>query len=92
MEVINMPNCTTPVQLISTPSMETINRRAMQQISKDTPFYPDSVYQPPPKLVEVPMSKLPENMDNNPEPNTDFEQNSPFQEGVISESYQRPDK
>ena len=28
----------------------------------------------------------------NPECNTDFEENSPFQEGVISESYQRPDK
>ena len=31
-------------------------------------------------------------MDINPEFNTDFEENSPFQEGVISETYQRPDK
>ena len=31
-------------------------------------------------------------MDINPKFNTDFEENSPFQEGVISETYQRPDK
>ena len=31
-------------------------------------------------------------MDINPEHNTDFKKNSPFQEGVISETYQRPDK
>ena len=28
----------------------------------------------------------------NPELNTDFEENAPFQEGVITETYQRPDK
>ena len=38
------------------------------------------------------MSKLPEYMDINLELKTDFEENSAFQEGVISESYQRPDK
>ena len=58
----------------------------MQQISKDIPLYPDPVYQPPPKPVGIYMSTLPENMDINPELNTDFEENSPFQEGVISES------
>ena len=31
-------------------------------------------------------------MDINPELNIDFEENSPFQEGIISETYQRPDK
>ena len=31
-------------------------------------------------------------MDIDPELNTDFEEKSPFQEGVISEIYQRPDK
>ena len=31
-------------------------------------------------------------MDINPELNMDFEENSPFQEGVISETYQRQDK
>ena len=28
----------------------------------------------------------------NPDINLDFEENSPFQEGVITEAYQRPDK
>ena len=31
-------------------------------------------------------------MDIDPELNTNFEDNSPYQEGVISELYQRPDK
>ena len=31
-------------------------------------------------------------MDINPELNTDFEENSPFQKGVTSEAYQRPGK
>ena len=31
-------------------------------------------------------------MDINPELNTNFEENSPFQEGVISKTYQWPDK
>ena len=31
-------------------------------------------------------------MDINPELNIDYEEKSPFQEGVISETYQRPDK
>ena len=31
-------------------------------------------------------------MDISPELNTDFEENLPFQEAVISETYQRPDK
>ena len=31
-------------------------------------------------------------MDNDPELNTNFEENSPFQEGVISETYQILDK
>ena len=39
------------------------------------------------------MSNIPGNLfDIDSEPNTDFEDNSPFQEGLISETYQRPDK
>ena len=92
MEVINIPNFTTPVQSISNSSTEMINRRMMQKISKDIPFYPDPVYRPPPKPVKIPMPEVPRNMDINPELKTDFKENSQFQEGVISEIYQRPDK
>ena len=38
------------------------------------------------------MSESPENVDICPEINIDFEENSPFQEGVISETFQWPDK
>ena len=38
------------------------------------------------------MSKLPDIIHINLELNRDLEENSPFQEGVIFEAYQRPDK
>ena len=87
-----MPNFATPVQSISNPSMEVINRRMMQKITKHIPLYPDPTYRPPPKPVQIPILEVSENIDINPELNTNFEENSPFQEGVISETYQRPDK
>ena len=64
----------------------------MQQIGKDIPFYSNPVYKPPPKPKEIPLSKLQENIDINPELSMDFEENCLFQEGVISEAYPRPDK
>ena len=84
-----MPNFATPVQSISTLSMETINRKMMQRTSKDIPFYPDPMYRPPLKSVRIPMSEVSENIDIDPELNTEFKENSPFQEGVTSEIYQR---
>ena len=59
---------------------------------KGIPFYPDPNYRPPPKPIRIPMSEGPEKIDISPEINTDFEGNSPFQEGMISETYQRPSK
>ena len=38
------------------------------------------------------MSEGPGNTDISAEINIDFEENSPFQEGIILETYQRPDK
>ena len=39
------------------------------------------------------MQEVPRSLSNiDQEINMDFEENSPFQEGVISEIYQRPDK
>ena len=37
-------------------------------------------------------SESSESTDINPEINIDLEEDSPFQEGIISEIYQRPDK
>ena len=57
------------------------------------PFYPDSIMKPPPR----PPNKIAQNdrqinLDLDLEINKDFEENSPYQEEVISEIYQRPDK
>ena len=67
----------------------------------DVPFYPGPTYRPPPKSIRSQMpgshksSQSSNSLDGtniNTEINIDFEENSPFQEGVISETYQRPDK
>ena len=79
------------MQSIDNYSVELINRRPIQKIIKDIHFYPDPTYRSPPKPVRIPTSESPENIDISPELNIDFEENSSFQ-GVISETYQRPDK
>ena len=65
----------------------------------DVPFHPGPTYRPPPKPIRsnVPRSQessqsSPSVENINPDINLDFEENSPFQEGVISETFQRPDK
>ena len=64
----------------------------------DTPFHPGPVYRPPPKPIKQDMShpqssQSSTNIENiNPDINFDFEENSPFQEGIMSEIFQRPDK
>ena len=57
-----MPNFLTPVQSMSNSSTEMINRRMMQKISKDIPFYPNPTYRPPPKPVRIPISEVSENI------------------------------
>ena len=65
----------------------------------DVPFHPGLNYRPPPKPIRsnVPRhhesSQSSSGVENiNPDINLDFEDNSPFQEGVISEMFQRLDK
>ena len=65
----------------------------------DVPFHPGSNYRPPAKHIR---SNVPQSQESSQSSlslenissdiNLDFEENSPFQEGVISETYQRPDK
>ena len=58
-----------------------------------TPFYPNPVMKPSPRPPEkIAQNDRQINMDLDLETNKDFEENSPYQEGVISEIYQRPDK
>ena len=60
-------------------------------------FHPGPVYRPPPKSITQNMthaqSSQSSNIDNNnSDINFDFEENSPFQEGIMSKTFQRLDK
>ena len=62
-------------------------------------FHPGPSYRPPPKPIRsnVPRSQessqsSPSIENINPDINLDFEENSPFQEGIISETFQRLDR
>ena len=56
-------------------------------------MYSDPIYRLHTKLTEIPLQELPRHLsDLNMDINTDFKENSPYQEGVISETYQRSDK
>ena len=64
----------------------------------NVPFHPGPVYRPPPKPIRHDMSNQqgsqnsPSIEDINPNINFNFKENSPFQEGVMSKAFQRPDK
>ena len=63
----------------------------------DVLFSPGPTYRPPSKLIRSNMPRSQESSQSsdssgNTNINLDFEENSPFQEGIISEAYQRPDK
>ena len=63
----------------------------------DVPFHPGPVYRPLPKPIKQDISypqssQSPTSIENiNPNINFDFEENSPFQGCVMSETFQRPD-
>ena len=67
----------------------------------DVPFHPGPTYRPPPKLIRSHIPRSHESSQSsdssggtniNTDINLDFEENSSFQEGDISEAYNRPDK
>ena len=62
----------------------------------DVPFHPGLVYRPPTKPIKQDVSYLQSSQGStnikNINPNFDFEENSPFQEGIMSETFQRLDK
>ena len=72
---------------------ETITSRQVQDKNREQPFQPDPYFRPPPR---PPDNLQPESLKTNTDTKTnidiDFEENSPHQEGIISELYQRPDK
>ena len=57
------------------------------------PIYPDPLMKPPPRPLDVKMQdNMKINLDLDLEINKDIKDNSLYQEGIISEIYQRPDK
>ena len=58
----------------------------------DVPFHPGPVYRPPPKPIKqdasYPQSSQSSTDIKNINPNFDFEENSPLQEGIMSETFQ----
>ena len=60
-----------------------------KMLTKEVPPYPHLRQRPPPRLPDM---KENQRTLLDPDINTDFKENCPYQEGIISESYQRPDK
>ena len=60
----------------------------------DVPFHPDLLLRPkhPIKQNLTPEQNSQNEQNINPNINFDFEENSPFQEGIMSETFQRPGK
>ena len=60
---------------------------------RPSPQYHDRYARPPPRPPDVndPLDCQKDLLDNDLDRNVDIEENSPFQEGIISEIYERPD-
>ena len=61
--------------------------------AEQVPFYPDPLIKSPPRPPDI---KTQDNrrmtLDLDLDIYKDFEENSPYEEGILSEAYQRPDK
>ena len=87
----------TKIETRKTNSVHTTNSRN-DSLVNNNPFMPDVLFHPDP-ILQPPTQPTKQNMkckqnlqDINPNINFDFEENSPFQEGIISETFQRLDK
>ena len=60
---------------------------------RPTPSYPNPYARPPPKPPDIsdPLDSWKDLLDNDSDRKVEIEENSPFQEGIISEIYERPD-
>ena len=74
---------------ISTQGINSVHDRA---INNNNPFLPDVPLHPDPLHKPSSLHQNTNKISHNPNINLDFEENLPFQEGVISETIQRPDK
>ena len=78
---------------ICNPSTEAITWGMIQNINTDIPFCPDPIYRPPPKPNEnLWSSRIESKRDVSPRIDLEFVEKLLYQERIISETYQRPDK
>ena len=96
--ITNCANATAAVHSVNNTNERMTHRRSLPT---DVPFYPGPTYRPPPKPVRsfTPESHEGSQSSNSseitnidPGVNLGSEENSPFQEGVISVAYLRPNK
>ena len=74
-------------------SRENIAKQGYNPQEPIIPIYPNQVAKSPPKLPDkMTQDDRQIDLELDLEINKDFEENSPYQEGIISEMYQRPDK
>ena len=79
-------------QLISKKT-EAITRGMIQDKNSELSFYPDLICGPPPRPPENLQPHSPESKpDTRPKVDIEFEENSLYKEGIISETCQKPDK
>ena len=65
----------------------------IQGKNRESSFYPDLIYRLPPRPPENLQPHSPESKpDTRPKIDVEFEENSPYQEEIISKAYQRTDK
>ena len=65
----------------------------IQDMNREIPFYPGPIYRPPlgpPENLGLPGKES--KADTSPRIDLEFEENSLHKEGIISKTYQRPDK
>ena len=85
----------TKIETRKTNSMHTTNNAVNNNpFIPDVPFHPDLLLRPkhPIKQNLTPEQNSQNEQNINPNINFDFKENSPFQEGIMSETFQRPDK
>ena len=70
-----------------------VKRKNVQDISGEIPIYLDPIYRPPTKPTEISLQESPRKlMDLDTDINTDLKEKFSYQEGIISETYQRPNR
>ena len=85
----NCIHSTDPAHSINNTDDKMVNNNSFMP---DAPFHPGPIVRPPIKQNMTHDQSSQNVQDINPNINFDFEENSPFQEGIMLETFQRPDK